>query len=87
MGKLQEIIDCYPDEMILKADGFDDAVIGIEVPSMRLVYSVSKCLEILREQMSDEPDFEETDPIEHFDFNVRGSYVGELTPIWVEDEF
>ena len=39
---LQEIIDSYPDEKILIADGFDDAIIGIEIPSMRLIYSVKK---------------------------------------------
>ena len=25
--------------------------------------------------------------IEHFDYNVRGSYVGEKTPIWCDDMF
>ena len=25
--------------------------------------------------------------IEYFDFNVCGAYVGEKTPIWVEDMF
>jgi hypothetical protein len=25
--------------------------------------------------------------IEYFDFNVRGAYVGDKTPIWCEDGF
>ena len=25
--------------------------------------------------------------IEYFDFNIRGSFVGEKTPIWCEDMF
>jgi hypothetical protein len=25
--------------------------------------------------------------IEYFEFNVRGAYVGEKTPIWCEDDF
>ena len=79
---LQEIVEYNQDEEILKADGFDDAVIGIDEQSMRLVYSVKLCIEILiLEGMSME------DAIEHFDFNVSGAYVGEKTPIWCHDMF
>jgi hypothetical protein len=46
---------------------------------MRLIYSVSKCIEILEEDMSTE------DAIEHFDYNVSAAYVGEQTPIWCYD--
>jgi len=81
-GLLDSIVENHYDEEILKADGFDEAVIGIDLSTMRLVYSVSKCLEILTfEGMTME------DAIEHFDFNVRGSYVGEKTPIWCEDNY
>ncbi len=79
---LQEIIEYYGDEEFLKADGFDDAIIGVEIPSMRLIYSVTRCLEILIEEgMTYE------DAIEHFDFNIGGAYVGEKTPIWCHDNF
>ena len=80
---LQEIIDYYGDEEFLIADGFDDAVIGVELPSMRLIYSVTLCLGILMvdEEMSLE------DAIEHFEFNVSGAYVGEQTPIWCHDNY
>ena len=80
---LQEIIDYYGDEEFLIADGFDNAVIGVELPSMRLIYSVTLCLEILMvdEEMSLE------DATEHFEFNVSGAYVGEQTPIWCHDNY
>ncbi len=80
---LDSIVEYNEDEEILKADGFDDAVIGIDLGTMRLVYSVTRCLEILI--VEDEMSLE--DAIEHFDFNVRGSYVGEKTPIWCEDNY
>lgn len=80
---LQEIIDYYGDEEFLIADGFDNAVIGVEVPSMRLIYSVTLCLEIL---MADE-EMSLEDAIEHFEFNVSGAYVGEQTPIWCHDNY
>lgn len=79
---LDEIVEYFYDEEILKADGFDDAVIGIEQGSMRLIYSVTRCIEILVEEGMDTED-----AIEHFDFNVAGSYVGEKTPIWCYDMF
>ena len=76
---LTGILENYEHEEIMTADGFDYAVIGIELPSMRLIYSVTKCLSILMEDM------EEIDAIEHFNYNVSGGYVGELTPIWCWD--
>jgi hypothetical protein len=82
MKILEAIITRFYGEDILIADGFDDAVIGIEESTMRLVYSISKCLEILESQgMPDE------DALEYFYFNVQGSYVGEQTPIFCFDDF
>jgi len=80
---LDSIVEHHEDEEILKADGFDEAVIGIELGTMRLVYSVTKCLEIL--MVDDDMTLE--DSIEYFEYNVRGSYVGEKTPIWCEDNY
>jgi hypothetical protein len=49
---------------------------------MRLIYSVTRCVEILMVGGMDM-----NDAIEYFDFNVRGSYVGEKTPIWCDDMY
>ena len=76
---IQEIIEKYEDEEFLKADGFDEAIIGVDETTMRLIYSVKKCILILMEDMSEE------DAIEYFSFNVSGGYVGEKTPIWCQD--
>ena len=66
---------------VLKADGFDEAIIGVatDFSEPRLVYSVSKCLEILKRDMSEE------DAMEYFTYNVSGAYVGEQTPVWCWD--
>ena len=76
---LKEIIENYYEEQFLIADGFDDALIGVDETTMRLIYSVSKCIDILKEDM------EYTDAIEYFTYNVSGGYVGEKTPIWCWD--
>lgn len=78
---IEKIIEIYDDETFLIADGFDDAIIGVDESQMKLIYSVSKCIEILMKDMSKD------DAIEYFYFNVCGSYVGEKTPIWCQDNF
>ena len=79
---IEKIVERYDDEIFLKADGFDEAIIGVDETQMKLIYSVSKCLDILIEE-----GLTEEDALEHFNFNVSGSYVGEKTPIWCFDNF
>lgn len=101
MGKIAEaIMDKYPDEVLKFADGLDDAIIGIDVNSFnakpRIVYSISKCIDILAKDMEvSKSDLEKGETMrdkkyelarEHFEYNVSGGYVGEDTPIWVDDE-
>jgi len=74
----------YSDDILL-ADGFDNAFIGIGENSEGnpvAVYSVEKCLDALAEQFKDQDD-PEGDAIDYFEFNIRGSYVGEFTPMFV----
>jgi hypothetical protein len=80
MTKLEEILESYPEEEFLKADGFDNAIVGVEIYSNRLVYSAQKAIEIL---VNEEGMLEE-DAIEHLYYNVIGSYVGPETPLWID---
>jgi len=76
---LDNIIEKYDGELFLKADGFDEAIIGVDETTMRLIYSISKCIEILCRDM------EQEDALEYFYYNVSGSYMGQKTPIWCDD--
>jgi hypothetical protein len=76
---LENILDWFSEDELLIADGFNDAIIGIDESSMRIIYSVSKCIEILMQEMSEE------DALEHFNYNVCNAYVGDKTPIWCND--
>jgi len=80
---LDEIVESLYEDETLKVDGFDDAVIGIvtDFTEPRLVYSVSKCLEILEKEM------DSLEAIEHFSTNISGAYIGKQTPIWCWDNF
>jgi hypothetical protein len=80
---LEQLLEYFQDEEFLKADGFDEAVIGVDERSMRLIYSVTRCIELL--MVNHNMPMEEA--IEYFDFNVRGAYMGDKTPIWCDDAF
>ena len=80
MTMLEALIEAHPETEFLIADGFDDAIIGYHTGSERLIYSISKSIQILIDEgMSEE------DATEHFYYNVEGSYMGEKTPIWSDD--
>jgi len=78
---LKNILETYSEEQLLIADGFDEAIIGIDENSMRVIYSISKCIEILTQDMTEE------DALDYFYYNVSGAYVGDKTPIWCNDYF
>ena len=64
----------------LLADGFEDAIIGLDTSNevFRVIYDKEKMINIL--MCRDNMDIEEA--IEHLEYNVWGAYVGEGTPIY-----
>ena len=79
---IERIMEWFPEEEIILADGFDKAIIGVCNNDMRVIYSKSLCIDILMNEGMDEEE-----AIEYFEYNVSGSYVGEKTPIWCLDDF
>ena len=73
---------CYH-EIIRVSDGFDDAIVGYCYDTVtsedRVIYSFSKCVDILKRDMS------EGEAIEYMDFNVVGSHMGNKTPLFMRD--
>jgi hypothetical protein len=70
---------------LLKADGFDDAILGVGLKKGSedsIVYSYEKCVEILM----DREDMTYEDAIEWMEFNVVDAYVGPTTPIFVHTD-
>ena len=62
----------------LKADGFDEAIVGIDTIGERIIYCKQKMVEILTQEM------DEDEAIEFLEFNTWTAYVGEHTPIYVD---
>jgi hypothetical protein len=67
--------------LTLFADGFDDAIMGVDLNSEvpRVVYSVEKMVFILMHR----DDMSEDEALEYLDFNVFQAYLGEGTPIYM----
>jgi hypothetical protein len=80
MKKLTQYIEKFGKNNLLIADGFDDAVIGIDW-NFRIIYSVELAIRILmnRDKMS------RFDAIEFLEFNTFCAYVGDQTPLWMMD--
>jgi hypothetical protein len=57
---LNLLIEVYGKNTFAKIRYFDDAVIGFEVETKRLIYSVKKCVKVLKTKMPTE------EAIEHF---------------------
>jgi hypothetical protein len=72
------------DEKMVKADGLEDAIIGVgsrmNMPEV-LIYSYDKSVDIFMER--DGMTYEEA--IEWMEYNVVGAWVGEATPIFVHE--
>ncbi len=79
MSKIESLKAEFPDDELIIADGFDDAILGYDVDNGRIVYSISLCIEIL----IDNEGMNEEDALDHFYYNVKGSYIGERTPLYI----
>ena len=79
--ELKERLSHY--ENLLIANGFDDAILGVALSVSNnpvVAYSINKIIEILMKDSMDE-----TEAQEYFEFNILGAYVGENTPIFIEE--
>jgi|TARA_R100000664_G_scaffold9167_1_gene15265 hypothetical protein len=75
---LQDFMDMYAEpDHTLKADGFDDAILGID-SKQRVVYSIGKILKKLQSQ-----DMTTEEAIEYFYYNIEGANMGEHTPVYM----
>jgi len=83
--KLEQLMEMYQDTELKKADGLDEAIIGVFGNEWNngkppvLAYSQKLVIGILMREMSYDK------AIEHFDFNIIDAYMGVDTPIFIDD--
>lgn len=89
-----EIAEINPEALL--CDGFDDAIIGVAERinlGPVVAYDVEKIIAILSKDMEvDESELEEGETIEmkqyemayeYFEFNIKGAWMGEFTPVFI----
>ena len=81
MEQVYKILEFIDEEELLRAEGFDSAIIGLDDKSMRLIYSKSLCINILISQ-----GMPEEEALEYFEINVSSAWLGDMTPIWCLDD-
>ena len=75
----EELMEVLAEEECLTADGFDDALVGCSYgANVVAVYDINKMIGVLVNEGMDWDD-----ALEHIEYNVVGSYVGEKTPIYI----
>ena len=82
MHKLEELFEKYSDFELLTMDGFDDCIVGVaegfEI-SPKVVYCTDKVINKLMTHHG----MTEEEAVEYFNFNQKGAYVGEYTPLFL----
>jgi len=81
LNKIDLIIKVYGKNNFIKIKNYDHSIIGIDVQSNRLIYSVSLIIETLKNKM------EESEAIEFFYDNIYEKNIGINKPIFCEDFF
>lgn len=79
----EHLQECYQDEDITLLCGFDDAFLGVgsSFDKFFACYSKRKIIKNLMDV--DCMTYDEA--MEYFDFNISGAFVGERTPVIIDD--
>lgn len=79
MNREQMMIE-LEESLALLADGFEEALVGVDEDKGRAVYDVSKMIDIM---LSENEGMTYDEALEYLEFNTFRAYVGEMTPIYV----
>ena len=77
----EQIAENYPDLMVLEPEYFDDAIVGLvqRIGMDTVCYDKDKVIELLMVHEG----MEYLEAIEHFEYNIIGSWVGDTTPVFL----
>ena len=92
MGRLEKAVkwveDMDMDSMLLlghseEISDYAEAFVGIIEDESKAVYDEDKVIKVLMERDG----MNDVEAVEFFEFNIRGAYMGEQTPIYIKTEF
>ena len=78
--------EVYPDLMRLETSWlYDEAIVGVveRINLTAFCYDTQQILDILQQEGAEDGMTQE-EAIEYFEFNIRGSYVGEHSPVFLD---
>ena len=92
MSKLREAVQFLEDSdmepMLLlgspdEVNDFADAFVGVSMDNSTAIYNENKVIEVFikRDGMTD------IEAVEYYEYNVLGAYMGENTPIYIQEDF
>ena len=78
----ERISDEYPDLLVMDPEYLDAAIIGVatRIGLEAVCYDINKVIRLLVEHDG----MTEDGAMEYIDFNMRGAWVGEHTPVFLE---
>lgn len=78
----EELSEQYPDLLVMDPDYLDSAIMGVvtRIGLEAVCYSTDKVIRLLMEH----DDMTEEEAIEYMEFNMKGAWVGETTPVFLE---
>ena len=84
MTVLERLLENDPEASYLTIDGYDDCIIGIATRfGMDPVLAYDR--EAMIQKMIREDGLDREGAEEHFDFNIIGAWMGDSTPVFVEN--
>lgn len=80
---IEEVASNNDSVVVMLSSEFDSAIIGIQNKDdfTRAVYSETKMIQALMDQM----DMDRDDALDFYGFNIENAYVGEGSPIFIDD--
>jgi len=78
--QISDLLEKEDLEKVLFCDGFDEAIIGYLEEEKKVVYSKSKMILVLLEE-----DMILEEALEFLEYNTWGAYVGDHTPLYIND--
>jgi len=77
----EDIADINPDLLVMDPEYLDEAIVGVvtRINFEAVCYDSNKVVDLLMKHDG----LSQEDAIEHLEFNMIGSYVGEYTPVFL----
>jgi len=82
MNRREEIAEDYPDLLVMDPTYLDEAIVGVvtRIGLEAVCYNSNKVIELLMTNGG----MTEEEAVEHMEYNMKGSWVGETTPVFLQ---